>query len=180
MNVANHIKEHAILGIKKISIANYLPVGTIVMYGAAAAPTGWLLCDGAAISRTTYAALFAVIGTTFGAGDGSTTFNVPDMRGIFPRGAGTSGKLTNANGVAFSGTLGTYQNDKMQGHKHTQRYQLVTNRASGTYNWYSVNGPVDTNGGDTTGPVTDGVNGVPRTGAETNPANLALTFIIKY
>ena len=51
------------------------------MYGAASAPTGWLLCDGSAVSRSTYATLFALIGTTYGAGDGSTTFNVPDMRG---------------------------------------------------------------------------------------------------
>lgn len=63
--------------------------GEIKMYGGATAPTGYLLCDASAISRTTYAALFAVIGTTFGVGDGSTTFNVPDMRGRIPVGVGT-------------------------------------------------------------------------------------------
>lgn len=54
--------------------------GEVRMYGGASAPVGWLTCDGAAVSRTGYAALFAVIGTTFGAGDGSTTFNIPDLR----------------------------------------------------------------------------------------------------
>jgi phage-related tail fiber protein len=53
--------------------------------GGAGAPQGWLRCNGAAISRTTYSNLFSVIGTSFGVGDGSTTFNVPDFRGIFPR-----------------------------------------------------------------------------------------------
>ena len=55
------------------------------MYAAASAPTGWLLCDGSAVSRSTYSALFAAIGTTFGAGDGSTTFNTPNMQSRYPR-----------------------------------------------------------------------------------------------
>ena len=55
-------------------------------FAGATAPTGWLLCDGAAVSRTTYAALFAVIGTAYGAGNGSTTFNVPDLKGRTPVG----------------------------------------------------------------------------------------------
>lgn len=57
------------------------PSGVILPFAGTAAPTGWLLCYGQAISRTTYAALFTVLGTTFGVGDGSTTFNLPDMRG---------------------------------------------------------------------------------------------------
>lgn len=63
--------------------------GMIVMYGNATPPTGFLACDGSAVSRTTYAALYAVIGTSFGVGDGTTTFNVPDLRGRVPVGAGT-------------------------------------------------------------------------------------------
>lgn len=58
-----------------------IPVGCIVDFGGTAAPSGWLICDGSAVSRTTYADLFAAIGTTHGAGDGSTTFNLPDLRG---------------------------------------------------------------------------------------------------
>lgn len=57
------------------------PVGEITMWSTTSAPTGWLICDGSAVSRTTYSGLFAVVGTTFGSGDGSTTFNLPDFRG---------------------------------------------------------------------------------------------------
>ena len=62
------------------------PAGTIVMFAATSAPTGYLPCDGAAISRTTYAALFSAISTSYGAGDGSSTFNVPNLQGKFPIG----------------------------------------------------------------------------------------------
>jgi microcystin-dependent protein len=62
-----------------------MPTGVILPYGGTTAPTGWLACDGTAISRTTYASLFTSIGTSFGVGDGSTTFNLPDLRGRFPR-----------------------------------------------------------------------------------------------
>jgi microcystin-dependent protein len=77
--------------------AALLPAGTIVAYGgptsastdgsAPAVPAGWLLCDGSAVSRTTYATLFAAIGINFGGGDGIATFNLPDLRGRFARGA---------------------------------------------------------------------------------------------
>ena len=70
------------------------PSGVMQMFAGASAPTGWLLCDGTAVSRSTYSALFAVIGTTFGAGDGSTKFNLPDLRGRMPIGAGTGAGLT--------------------------------------------------------------------------------------
>lgn len=62
------------------------PVGTISMFGGITAPSGWLLCDGSEISRTDYADLFNVIGTTYGTGDGSTTFNLPDFRDRTPFG----------------------------------------------------------------------------------------------
>lgn len=65
--------------------------GMMLPIGFAAAPAGWLLCDGAAVSRTTYGELFAAVGTAFGAGDGSTTFNVPDMRQRFPLGQAAAG-----------------------------------------------------------------------------------------
>lgn len=67
-------------------IADLTPSGAISMFGGLVVPSGWLLCNGQAVSRTTYAALFAAISTYYGNGDGSTTFNVPDMRGQFPRG----------------------------------------------------------------------------------------------
>jgi microcystin-dependent protein len=74
------------------------PTGTVLPFAGTTAPDGWLLCDGTEKSRTTYAKLFAVIAETYGVGDGSTTFNVPDMRGVFPRGSGTNG-TANYGGV---------------------------------------------------------------------------------
>ena len=81
------------------------PVGTIQAYGSNTIPSGWLLCNGQAVSRTTYAELFEVIGTAFGVGDGSTTFNIPDLRGEFLRGAGTNSHSGQGNG----GTVGQHQ-----------------------------------------------------------------------
>lgn len=65
-------------------------IGQIILFGAESAPAHCLACDGSAISRTTYAALFAAIGTTWGAGDGSSTFNLPDLRNEWVQGAGTN------------------------------------------------------------------------------------------
>jgi microcystin-dependent protein len=79
------------------------PPGTVQFYAANTAPAGWVKANGAALSRTTYAALFAAIGTTFGAGDGSTTFNLPDMRGEFPRG------WDDGRGVDTGRAIGTAQ-----------------------------------------------------------------------
>lgn len=76
------------------SVLALIPSGVILPYGGAAAPDGFVLCDGAAISRTTYATLFTALGTAYGVGDGSTTFNVPDMRGRSPLGSGTGSGLT--------------------------------------------------------------------------------------
>jgi microcystin-dependent protein len=153
------------------------PSGMVAMHGGSA-PSGWLLCDGSSLLRTSYPALFAAIGTTFGSADG-THFNVPDFRGIFPRGAGSNGTLTNANGSAFAGTLGTYQNDKMQGHIHpVASGQPVLGDSTGKVPDQGNGLPIGS--ASTIGnPATDGTNGTPRTGTETNPANLAVNFIIK-
>jgi microcystin-dependent protein len=66
------------------------PIGKIDMFGMTSLPSGWLLCDGTAVSRTTYAALFAIIGTVWGAGNGTTTFNLPRLSGRSPVATGTS------------------------------------------------------------------------------------------
>lgn len=71
-----------------------LPSGTILDFAGTSAPTGFLPCDGSAVSRSTYSALFAALSTTWGVGDGSTTFNVPDLRGRTVVGAGTGAGLT--------------------------------------------------------------------------------------
>jgi microcystin-dependent protein len=84
-----------------------VPTGSLMPYAGSSAPTGYLLCDASAVSRTTYATLFGVIGTTYGAGDGSTTFNLPDLRGRLPMGAGTGTGLNSSGTGLPSGTAQT-------------------------------------------------------------------------
>jgi len=92
------------------AVSDRMPTGAIVMWGGStAAPTGYLLCDGAAVSRTTYADLFAAIGTTHGAGDGSTTFNVPNLEDRFVAGAGGSYGVAGQGGSATQTTTVTVQ-----------------------------------------------------------------------
>jgi microcystin-dependent protein len=85
-------------------LANSVPTGVINMWGTATAPTGYLLCAGAAVSRSTYAALFAVIGTTFGVGDGTTTFNVPNYTSRMPYGTTVAATGGSADAVVVSHT----------------------------------------------------------------------------
>ena len=100
---------------------NYAPLGSVLMYAPGSPPSGWLACDGAAISRSTYAALFALLGTTYGAGDGSTTFNVPYLRGRAPIGSGAGSGLTARNRGDKSGEE-THQlsGAELAVHTHTQ------------------------------------------------------------
>ena len=94
-----------------------LPSGVIVPYGVAAAPSGWLLCDGTAVSRATYSALFALISTTYGVGDGSTTFNVPDLRGRVVAGYAASGG--HADVAALGNNDGVAAANRRPKHNHT-------------------------------------------------------------
>ena len=95
---------------------NMIPVGIVQAFAGATTPEGWLLCDGSAVSRTDYANLYSVIGDTYGAGDGSTTFNLPNLTDKFIEGSSTSGTehsagLPNITGSAFpKGGSGVYQN----------------------------------------------------------------------
>ena len=75
------------------SLSTIAPTGVVQAFAGRTTPQGWLLCDGSAVSRTTYAALFAVIGTTYGAGDGSTTFNLPNLVDKFVEGSATAGTV---------------------------------------------------------------------------------------
>lgn len=104
-----------------------LPAGMLAPFAGASAPSGWLLCGGQAVSRTTFAALFAVIGTAYGAGDGSTTFNLPDLRGRVAAGKDDMGgsaanRLTNAGAGITGTTLGASGGD--------QNHSLSWNSAS--------------------------------------------------
>lgn len=97
-----------------------VPPGTVMQYAGSSVPSGWLDCDGSAVSRTTYAALFSAIGITWGPGDGSTTFNVPDLRGRAAIGVGTGSGLTNrvlgVNGGSETQALTTAE---LASHTHT-------------------------------------------------------------
>ncbi len=107
------------------------PIGSIIPYGGTTAPNGFLLCQGQAISRTTYAELFAVIGTSFGSGNGSTTFNVPDLREATTKGVGLSGKSSDhfdSDGVA----LGEFVEDRVQAHTHSHK---IGSSTAGSEDW---------------------------------------------
>lgn len=90
------------------SSAAYVPLGAVMAFAMTTAPAGWLKCDGAFVSRATYAELFASIGTAFGAGDGSTTFGLPDLRGEFVRG------WDDGRGIDGDRVLGSGQGDAMR------------------------------------------------------------------
>lgn len=94
-----------------------IPVGTIQSYAGTSAPTGWLICDGAEISRTTYANLFALIGEAFGAGDSSTTFNLPDLKRRMPIGKGSSDTVGDSDGLA-EGSRGLTHTHSVPSHYH--------------------------------------------------------------
>jgi len=81
--------------VEAVLLPGLVPTGVVVPFVGAGAPTGWLLAQGQAVSRTAYATLFGVISTTYGAGDGSTTFNLPDLRSRLPLGEGTGTALRN-------------------------------------------------------------------------------------
>lgn len=171
------------------------PVGAVTAFAGVTAPTGWLMCDGSAVSRTTYATLFAVIGNAWGNGDGVTTFNIPDLRGRFLRGtdSGTgrdpdAATRTASNPGGNTGSnVGTLQGEELKAHNHS-----ITDPG---HNHHSVNSDVVRNtGGYGTGigtgglgPNTINVNtnttGITvnnSTGTETRPINASVNFIIKY
>lgn len=147
------------------------PIGAIMPYGGATAPSGWLLCQGQPVSRITYAELFAVIGTAFGTGDGSTTFNIPDLREATTKGVGLNSKSSvhyDADGVA----LGEFIEDRVQDHLHrTKLYNM--NFQVGSENI----APVTENGGSGVGTVGDIVVG--RHGATNEVKAVGVNYIIK-
>ena len=96
----------AVWKVKKIG--SEVPAGIMQMFAGNTIPAGWLLCDGSAVSRTNYAKLFSAIGTTWGAGDGSTTFNLPNTIGRFAEGAATSGSYKSAGLPNITGQILAY------------------------------------------------------------------------
>lgn len=121
-----------------------LPVGMITPFAGSAAPTGWFLCSGQAVSRTTYASLFAVVGTTYGAGDGSTTFNLPDLRGrtiagVDNMGGTDAGRLDIANssgtvvGSQYVTLTGAQSGVPVHSHANTLTNNAVTSGAGSAH-----------------------------------------------
>ena len=149
-----------------------LPIGTITPFGAASIPSGWLECNGAAVSRTTYADLFAVIGMTYGSGDGSTTFNLPDFRGRASVGQGTGSGLS-PRALGATGGAETHTLIEAELPAHTHDIDLY-DAASGS--------PVVTKTGDSVGNVATIQSGSAGSGAAHNnmPPFLVTAWIIKY
>jgi microcystin-dependent protein len=166
-----------------------IPSGTIAMWPTATAPTDWLLCDGTAVSRTTYSTLFILFGTTFGAGNGSTTFNLPNYKNRMPYGAdtvaiGATGGSADSVVVSHTHTATSTSTVTDPGHLHSVTSIMGTlNRA------YSISGSTASDGvtantaTNTTGitvatATTNTTTGVSGTGANL-PPYLGINFIIK-
>jgi len=147
------------------------PVGAVIMYGGTAdssPPAGWLLCDGQAVSRTSFSSLFAALGTKYGVGDGSTTFNLPDYVDNFPRGAvddSGRGLTGGANEVTLTG-----QESGIQAHSHTKSEFGGTQNGIGGANLANIQGPTNNTG------TTGDTNAVE--GHENKPPFLDINFLI--
>jgi len=163
---------------------NPITAGTVAYLAMNTAPTGWVKANGAALSRATYADLFNAIGTTYGSGDGSTTFNLPDLRGEFPRG------WDDGRGADSGRNIGSYQTSQNLEHNHP----VMT--APHTGNFHYANGQACFNRGypnnlagnyahqvsvtrDGTMP-TGLLTAADRGGDEARPRNIALLACIKY
>ena len=153
---------HGIANTANLATKDMMPTGAVLPYAGSSAPTGFLLCDGSAVSRTTYANLFAVIGTTYGAGDGSTTFNLPNFKGRV--GVGFDANQTEFNALGKTGGAKT--------HGHT-----ITN-GSGVMVWKDPNGNVGVTSGDDLLGVGISV-GTDTTNSSLQPY-ITVNYIIKY
>jgi microcystin-dependent protein len=141
--------------------------GAVAFFGLNTAPAGWLKANGALVSRTTYASLFAVIGTTYGAGDSSTTFALPDMRGEFPRG------WSDGRAVDTGRAFGSAQGQDVQAHSHP--ITLLQSSNGAFYNFYADARQLGDNPRTFRTTGTDNSSGV-----ETRPRNIALLACIKF
>jgi microcystin-dependent protein len=156
-----------------------LPIGAIAQYTGATDPTTsgstWVICDGRAVNRTTYAMLFDTVSTTYGSGDGSTTFNIPDFRGRVPVGADSGGVHLPSNHPAL-GTSGgeeqhTLSTTEMPSHSHT---------ISGTWLQYNGGGATANTGGSGIGALGIGVSNTGGGGAHNNlQPYVAINHIIR-
>ena len=166
-------------------IANGVPAGSIFTFASTTVPSGYLECNGAAVSRSTYATLFAAISTTFGVGDGSATFNLPDLRGQFVRGWANNATGTGDDGRSF----GSSQADQNKTHGHTASvtdpgHKHVT-KGHGTQDDGGSNVTGSTSGGSSSTSMNDANTGISVSvasdgGAEVRVKNIALMYVIKF
>ena len=133
----------------KVKTSDTLPIGTQVAYGGTVPPTGWLICDGSAVSRTTYAELFKVIGTSYGAGDGSTTFNLPNKKGRVSAGYDSTNSKFNAIGKKLGEETHTLTAQELASHNHTGTTDFAGEHKHGL--------PYDQSGGSELGGFKTGV-----------------------
>lgn len=144
------------------------PIGSIIPFGGTTAPNGFLLCQGQAVSRTTYAELFAVIGTAFGTGDGSATFNLPDLRETVPVGVSQSTRSDIATHDVY--TIGQFKDDQLQEHRHSLPNDINAAFGENTSAFGGGGGSPFTS----TGTISSG-----RTGTTTHGKQLGVNYIIK-
>lgn len=157
------------IGLLGVANFGHCAPGDIVFHAKNAAPPGFLKANGAAVSRATYADLFAEIGITFGSGDGSTTFNLPEMRGEFPRG------WDDSRGVDAGRAFGSLQIGDIQSHGH----MFSTNWGSNFNSGQTVSNGLSAAPGGSSGTLFVGSIGSTG-GSETRPRNIALLACIKY
>lgn len=153
-----------------------LPPGLILPYGGSTQPSGnWalLLDTGVNVSRSTYALLFSVIGTTFGAGDGSSTFGLPSTAGVHLRGVGTSLSYSAPRTISLAQRI----NDQFQGHWH--EFYVNPNVGPGGGNQDTVEVATTlSRDNNVQAPTSDGINGIPRYGDENAVKALGVNYII--
>jgi microcystin-dependent protein len=160
------------------STPTYVPTGGMMMWGTASAPTGYLLCNGSAVSRTTYSALFAVIGTAYGSGDGSTTFTLPDFRDRFPVGAGTTYSANSTGGSKDAIVVSHTHTATDSGHTHNVTGNVQGTADLGTASGGNVYSP--TTAATSTGTANITVASTGSSGTNANlPPYLGVYFIIK-
>tara|TARA_R110000787_G_scaffold34909_1_gene90095 strand:+ start:883 stop:1728 length:846 start_codon:yes stop_codon:yes gene_type:complete len=153
-----------------------VPTGTVIYHAANTPPTNFIKANGAAVSRSTYSDLFTAVGTTFGVGDGSTTFNVPDLRGEFMRG------WDDSRGIDGSRVFGSAQSDDNKSHGHAYTLCSDNSGASGTSGGFITRNIGISYVGPATGTRSTaagrqiGISG----GSEARPRNLAMLACIKY
>jgi len=155
-----------------LSVIGPLLTGAVISLGYSAADsTHWLVCDGRAVSRTTYARLFAKIGTTWGAGDGSTTFTLPNMRNYFQRGGDRDAA------AAYGHEVGTYQDDAMQTYT-AKGGKVFDGTFSGGFSKGTGSGVFSAAGAQAFELDFDLASTSARTAVETRPRNAAFDFVI--